>query len=149
MARMYARKHGKSGSKRPAVPATWLEYSGEEVERLVVKLAKDGLTPPAIGTVLRDQYGIPSVYAVTHKPVLAILAANNLGPKMPSDLMSLLRQAVALRDHLARSKRDTTSKHGLELLESKIRRLVKYYVRTKQLPKDWRYEPERAKLVIS
>lgn len=148
MARIYARKRGKAGSKRPLVPATWVEYSAEEIERLVVKLAKDGLEPSAIGRVLRDQYGIPSVQAVTGKPMLTLLAANNLVPKIPSDLMALLRQAVALHNHLARHKRDSTSKRGLELLESKIRRLVKYYKAAGRLPADWKYEPERAKLLV-
>lgn len=148
MARMYARKRGKAGSKRPAVPAAWLEYSAEEVTKLVLKLAKDGLGPAAIGQQLRDQYGIPSVQAVTGKPVLAILAEANVAPAIPEDLMALLRQAVALHAHMARNKRDSTSKHGLELLESKIRRVVKYYVRTRRLPADWKYDPERAKLIV-
>jgi small subunit ribosomal protein S15 len=34
------------------------------------------------------------------------------------------------------------------LTESKIKRLVKYYRRTKKLPKDWRYDPEQAVLII-
>jgi small subunit ribosomal protein S15 len=55
---------------------------------------------------------------------------------------------VVLRDHLAKNKKDHTSKHGLELLESKIRRLVKYYVRKGRLAEGFKYEPERAKLLI-
>lgn len=148
MARMYARKRGKAGSKRPAVPATWVEYSGEEVSKLVLKLAKDGLVPAAIGRVLRDQYGIPSVQAVTGKPVMAILSEANIRPAIPEDLMALLQQAVSLHAHMKRNKRDSTSKHGLELMESKIRRIVKYYVRTKRLPADWKYDAERAKLIV-
>jgi len=33
-------------------------------------------------------------------------------------------------------------------LESKIRRLIKYYVKENKLPKGFVYEPERAKLLI-
>jgi len=33
-------------------------------------------------------------------------------------------------------------------LESKIRRLIKYYVKNKKLPADFKYEPERAKLLV-
>jgi small subunit ribosomal protein S15 len=148
MARIYARKRGKAGSKRPSVPATWIEYSAEEVTKLVVKLAKDGLGTAAIGRVLRDQYGIPSVQQAAGKPVLAIVTEAGLAPKIPEDLMTLLRQAVKLRAHMMRNKRDSTSKRGLELLESKIRRIVKYYVRTKRLPADWKYDAERAKLIV-
>lgn len=148
MARVYARKRGKSGSTKPLIPAQWVSYSGEEVERLVVKLAKDGLQAARIGLVLRDQYGIPSVRAVTKKKLAKILADNELLPKIPQDLFNLLRKAVRLRAHLEANKRDRHSKRGLELLESKIRRLVKYYVSTGKLPEGWKYDAEQAKLIV-
>jgi small subunit ribosomal protein S15 len=69
-------------------------------------------------------------------------------PEYPEDLFNLLKQAVNLRSHLERNKRDYTSKRGLELLESKIRRLGKYYVRTGVLPEHWHYDPEQAKLLV-
>ena len=68
--------------------------------------------------------------------------------EVPEDLLNLLEQAVKLKDHLAKNKKDYTSKHGLELLESKIRRLIKYYVKKKKLTSDFTYEPERAKLLV-
>jgi small subunit ribosomal protein S15 len=148
MARMYSRKKGKAGSKKPSVPAKWVEYKDKEVERLVVKLRKDDLQSADIGRILRDQYGIPSVKTITGKTITKILEENGLLPEIPDDLLNLLKNAVSIRDHLVKSKRDYTSKHGLELLESKIRRLIKYYVKTKRLPKDFKYEPERAKLLI-
>ena len=43
---------------------------------------------------------------------------------------------------------DAKAKHGLELLESKIRRLGKYYARKGKLPKDWKYSIETAKLIV-
>ncbi|MFQ6009972.1 MAG: 30S ribosomal protein S15 [Candidatus Aenigmatarchaeota archaeon] len=148
MARIYARRRGKSTSKRPLVPAQWVTYSGDEVEKLVVKLAKDGLQSAQIGLVLRDQYGIPSVRAATGKPVMKILEENEITPKIPEDLFNLLKKVVKLRSHLEKNKRDAHSKRGLELLESKIRRLIKYYIKTKRLPAGWRYDPERAKLIV-
>ena len=148
MARIYARKRGKSGSKKPLVPAPWVSYSAEEVERLIVKLAKDGLQPAQIGLVLRDQYGIPSVRHATKKKLTQILSENGLLPSIPQDLFNLLKKAVRLRAHLEKNRRDTHSRRGLELLESKIRRLVKYYRATGKLPEDWQYDPERAKLIV-
>lgn len=130
------------------VPAQWVSYSGEEVERLVVKLAKDGLQPAKIGLVLRDQYGIPSVRSAAKKKLSQVLAENELLPAIPQDLFNLLKKAVRLRAHLEKNKRDAHSKRGLELLESKIRRLVKYYRAIGKLPEDWRYDPERAKLIV-
>ncbi|NIO44165.1 MAG: 30S ribosomal protein S15 [Candidatus Aenigmarchaeota archaeon] len=148
MARMHSRKKGKAGSKRPTLQARWVSYKDKEVDRLVIKLRKDGLQSPDIGRTLRDQYGIPSVKQITGKTITKILEENNLLLEIPGDLLNLLKRAVVLRDHLAKNKKDYTSKHGLELLESKIRRLTKYYVKTKRLPQDFKYEPERAKLLV-
>jgi small subunit ribosomal protein S15 len=148
MAKMHSRKKGKSGSKKPSIPAKWVEYKDKEVERLVLKLKKDGLQGAAIGRILRDQYGLPSVKTVTGKTISQILKENDALPQMPEDMLNLLKGAVKLSDHLKKNKKDYTSKHGLELLESKIRRLVKYYVKTKRLPNDFKYEPDRAKLLV-
>jgi len=130
------------------VTAQWVSYSSEEVERLVVKLAKDGLQPAQVGLVLRDQYGIPSVKAASKKALTQILAENQLLPSIPQDLFNLLKKAVRLHAHLERNKRDAHSVHGLELMESKVRRLVKYYRNTGKLPSDWNYNADRAKLIV-
>ncbi len=148
MARIYARKRGKSGSKKPSVSAQWVEYKKDEIERLIVKLAKDGLSSAKIGLVLRDQYGIPSVKSAAGDTIYNIMKKNKLNISIPEDLFNLLKKSVKLNDHMKKYKKDNTSKRGLELLESKIRRLVKYYVKTKRLPKDWKYNAETAKLII-
>ena len=98
--------------------------------------------------ILRDQYGIPSVKTATGKTVMTILKENNLLLKIPEDLLCLLKRSVNLKEHMGKNRKDYTSKHGLELLESKIRRLIKYYVRNKKLPADFKYEPEKAKLLV-
>jgi len=145
---MHSRKKGRASSKKPTAVAKWVEYNDKEVERLVLKLRKDGLNAAGIGRILRDQYGIASVKDITKKTIVHILEENELVSKIPEDLYNLLKKAVKLRDHLIKYKKDYTSKHGLELLESKIRRLIKYYVREGKLPKDFVYEPERAKLLV-
>jgi small subunit ribosomal protein S15 len=148
MAKMHSRKKGRASSKKPTAVAKWVEYNDKEVERLVLKLRKDGLNAAGIGRILRDQYGIASVKDITKKTIVQILEENELVSKIPEDLYNLLKKAVNLRYHLTKYKKDYTSKHGLELMESKIRRLIKYYVREGKLPKDFAYEPERAKLLV-
>ncbi len=148
MARIYARKRGKSGSKKPLAKAKWVELGKEEIERLVVKLAHDKMQSAQIGLTLRDKYGIPSVRHATEKKVGRIVAENGLAPKIPEDLFNLLKKAVKLREHMEKNKKDYHSKHGLELMESKIRRLVKYYVREEKLAEGWKYDAERAKLIV-
>jgi small subunit ribosomal protein S15 len=148
MARIYSGRRGKAGSKKPLAPAQWVEYKKEEVERVVVKLAKDGYQSASVGKILRDQYGIPSVKSVTGKTVTQIMKENNVLLEIPEDLLNLLKSAVKLYEHMKKHKKDNASKYGLELLNSRIRRMAKYYVRTGRLPAGWVYEPERAKLII-
>jgi len=118
MARIHARKRGKAGSKKPPIkiPPRWVAYRKEEVEKLVIKLAKEGNSSAQIGLKLRDQYGIPSVKSITGKTITQIMKENNLYPEIPEDLFNLLKQAVNLRNHLEKNKKDYTSKRGLELL---------------------------------
>ena len=150
MARIYSGKKGRSGSHKPPykVVPKWLKYKKEDVEKIIVDLAKQKHTSAMIGTILRDSYGVPDSTLVSHKPISKIMRDNNLHPEFPEDLMFLLRKAVQLRKHMTTSKKDKHSQRGLQNLESKIRRLSKYYVRTSKLPKTWRYDPEQARLIV-
>jgi len=150
MARVYSGKKGKHGSKKPPVKITprWVKLKKEEIESLIARLARERYNTSVIGTILRDQYGIPDIKAVVGKTIAEILREKKLYPEMPEDMLSLLKKAVVLRKHLERSKADKYSQKGLENLESKIRRLGKYYVRKGLLPKDWSYKPEEAKLIV-
>jgi len=151
MARLHARRRGKSKSKKPdrdGVPE-WVTYSKEEVEELIVKLAKDGKTPSQIGLILRDQYGVPDVRPILGSKLTKVLEKNKLGLSLPEDLQALINKAVALRVHLDKNTRDKHNRRGLYLAESKIRRLTKYYIKSGRLPSDWRYDPEKARLLVS
>jgi small subunit ribosomal protein S15 len=148
MGRMHSRAKGKSGSKKPfkkVVPG-WLKYTAKEVELLVVKYAKEEMKTSIIGLHLRDQYGIPSVKGVTGKSISQILKEKKLEPELPEDLMALIRKSVLLTKHLDTNKKDYSSKRGLQLTNSKIKRLVKHYKATAKLPADWAYNPERFKM---
>ncbi len=148
MARLHTRKRGKSKSHKLASSAAkWVEYSKEEVESFVEKLASEGKSEAKIGLVLRDQYGIPSVKLLTGRTISQFLLEKNLAPKYPSDLIALLRRSVNMRRHLKENSRDVSNKIKLALVESKIKRLVKYY-RGKKLPVDWKYNPETAALIV-
>jgi small subunit ribosomal protein S15 len=138
------------GSKNPPfrIVPKWLKYNKEDVEGLILKLAKERYSSAQIGLVLRDQYGIPDVKTITKKTISQILKSNGITYEVPEDMIQLMKKAVKLRDHLRKSKRDNTSKYGLEKLESRIRRLGKYYSRNGKLPKDWKYDVEKAKLII-
>lgn len=150
MARMHTRKRGRSGSKKPyrvANPA-WVESSAEEIREIVLKLAKKGALPSEIGRTLRDQYGVPSAKLATGKKVQKIMAANDIKQELPEDISSLIRKAVVLNTHLQTNKKDLKSKRSQNLVESKIRRLAKYYKRNKIIEQTWEYDIKKAKLLV-
>jgi len=126
----------------------WVPLTPTEIEVKVIELRKGGLTAAQIGTALRDQYGVPSVKLATGKNILLILKENSLHAKIPEDLMDLLRRAVSLSGHLEKNPKDLHNLRGLNLIEAKIRRLVKYYHSTGVLPEDWKYSLAKAKLLI-
>ena len=146
MARMYSRKKGKSGSTKPAKKGvySWMNYKPKEVELLVVKLAKEGSEPSKIGLILRDTYGIPDVKSITKKSISDILEEKKLLKELPENLTALLRRVIELQKHLETNKKDMVGKRGLQLTESKIKRLVKYYKRVGKLPIAWKYDPSKA-----
>jgi len=150
MARMHSRKKGKSGSKKPVkkVKPVWLRYGSKETEQLVIKLGKAGKTASEIGIILRDSYGVPSVRVVTKKTITRILQENKLEQKLPYDLIALIQREIAIMKHMDSNKKDMTAKRGLQLTDSKIRRLVKYYKKIGRLPQDWAYDKKNAKLLI-
>lgn len=150
MARMYSRVKGKSGSKRPLNPQkpVWVRYGEKEIEMLIAKLSKEGMSSSEIGTILRDSYGIPNVKQITGKKIQKILQQKNLTKEIPEDLTNLIKRALAIRKHLESNHHDMTAKRGLQLTESKVNRLVKHYRETKKLPADWKYDPETAKMII-
>lgn len=146
MARRYSGKKGQSGSKKPAqksVPS-WVRYSAKEVEMLIVKMAKEGMSTSTIGMALRDKYGIPDVQTLCGSSITKIVEKNKLTPELPDDMTALLRRAASIRRHMEENRQDMTAKRGLQLTESKIQRLVKYYKTLGRLPADWKYDPTRA-----
>lgn len=124
------------------------KYSKEETENLVERLAKEGYMPSMIGLILRDSYGIPNVKKITGKSITKILEEKNIKLEIPEDLLNLMKRAVKLREHLSIHKKDEHSRRGLILIESKIKRLEKYYKEVGKLPKTWKYDPETAKIIV-
>ncbi len=126
----------------------WIDKKPEEIEELVVTLAKEGKSPSEIGRTLRDQHGIPKIREVLGKNMLAILESHDLDPEMPEDLMNLIKKAVELRNHLERNPKDTETQRTLDELEANIQKLTKYYKRKERISEDWRYDPEKAALLV-
>ncbi len=150
MGRIHARRKGRSGSRRPfrTEKPEWVDMTEEEVIGKVISLSKEGYSQSMIGTILRDEYGVPNVKLVTGKSIGKILEENGLAPTIPEDLMALMRKAVKINSHLASHPKDLGNKRGLQLVEAKIRRLVKYYKRVGKLPENWKYSLKEAELLV-
>jgi len=140
---------GTSHSIRPVSkrPPSWCKYEPEEVEALVIKLVREGHSPSKIGTILRDQHGIPLTKHITGKSITRILAEADMASPIPEDLEMLLRKATQLSTHLDKNKMDLVNKRSLQVIEAKIHKLSKYYKRKGILPSDWKYEPKAASII--
>lgn len=150
MSRMHSRKKGKASSKQPLNPTkpNWIRYKPKEIELLISKLAKEGKSASQIGLILRDSYGIPNVKLIAGKSISSILQEKKLASKLPEDLKSLVVRQVAIKKHLEKNHKDMTALRGLQLTESKINRLVKYYKLNKVLPLDWKLNEQTIKLYV-
>jgi small subunit ribosomal protein S15 len=141
---MPKKEKGISHQTRPVTkrPPAWCRYTAEEVEALIMKLSKEGYPPSTIGTILRDQHGIPLVTPITGKSITAVLKERNLYSTLPEDLENLLRKATRLHVHYDKNKADLHNKRALQIVEAKIYKLSKYYKKNGVLAADWKYTPK-------
>ncbi len=148
MGRVHTHRHGKSHSIRPATlrAPSWITQSPKDIEELVTKYSKDGLSPSQIGNKLRDQHSIPLVKPITKKSVGQILEENKLRAEMPEDLDNIVRKAVGLQKHLKANKGDNRNVRSLELIEAKVHRLSVYYKKIGRIPATWKYNSVVAQL---
>ncbi|MCK4425086.1 30S ribosomal protein S15 [Candidatus Bathyarchaeota archaeon] len=146
---MPKREKGRSHSIRPVSkrPPSWCKYQPEEVEALVIKLAKEGHPASRIGTILRDSYAIPLVKPITGKKIMQILKEAGLAPAIPEDLGDLMKKAASLTVHLERNRKDIHNKRALQVTEARIYKLSRYYKREGVLPPNWKYAPKITSLV--
>ena len=148
MGRLHTHRHGQSHSTRPITPSspTWVKQSTQEIEELVLKYAKDGLTTSEIGVKLRDQYAIPLVRLITKKSITEILEQKGIKQEMPEDLNNIVTKALGLQKHLKTHTSDRRNVRSLELLEAKVHRLSSYYKKIGRIPKTWKYKSVIAQL---
>ena len=64
-------------------------------------------------------------------------------------MLIFVPQAVAVRKHLERNRKDKDSKFRLILIESRIHRLSRYYKTVGVLPPTWRYESATASTMVA
>ena len=150
MARMYAHKRGKSGSTKvhgEELPE-WSNTDKDAIEELIDSLHQEGHSNADIGTILRDQHAVPDIRRVIGMRIGAYLSGKGIDSTYPEDMMNLMRKAVSIIDHLSSNRKDLHNRRALELTESKIRRLAKYYQSHGRLAADWKYKRDQARLMV-
>jgi small subunit ribosomal protein S15 len=150
VSRIHSGRKGRAGSHRP-YPLTrpeWVTASSEEVVVQAVQFSKSGRSAAQVGLALRDGLGVPSTRAVTGKRLGAVLAEAGIKPEIPDDLQALLKRVVHLQHHLETHPNDLANRRGLNLMESKIRRLARYYRQRRRIPENWRYSAAGAALQV-
>ncbi len=120
--------------------------SPEEVKQIIVDLYKKGYSKAIIGQILKEQYGIYDVRQIFGKKLTKVLEDAGIKEDIPEDLLFLLRKAFRIIKHLEKNKKDVFAARALMYTESKIKRLIKYYIRTGKLPKNFRYTKELVRL---
>lgn len=150
MGRMHSGGKGQSGSTRPDVDEVpeWSEQDKSFVESKIVELNNEGHSNAMIGTILRDQWSVPSVKLLLGKSVGAVLAEAGITRSVPEDLMNMMRKAQGIMDHLETNRKDLHNNRQLNLVESKIRRSARYYRANGKLPEEWNYKRENLRLMV-
>jgi small subunit ribosomal protein S15 len=150
MSRIHSGRKGRSGSHRP-YPITkpeWVTITPEELVEQAVQLSKSGRSAAQVGLQLRDSFGVPSSRAVTGKRLEVVLSDAGVRTEIPDDLQALLKRVVHLQRHLETHPKDLANRRGLSLMESRIRRLARYYRQRRRLPETWRYSARAAALQV-
>lgn len=147
---MHSPGRGKSGSTKPLVDKApeWSNTDPKAVTALILSLAEDGHNTATIGTILRDQHAVPDARLVVGKRIGQVLAENDITPQYPEDMMSLMRRALRLINHLESNRKDLHNSRQLELTESKIRRLSRYYQGHGLLDTEWAYKRDQLRLMV-
>ena len=150
MARMHSKGKGTSGSSKPNndKAPSWSESDKGTVEELIIKYANEGHSSAKIGSLLRDMHAVPDVRLVMGERISKTLSRNDLESTYPEDMMNLMRKALSLIDHLSANKKDLHNRRQLELCESRLRRLAKYYVRTGRISSTWTYKRDQLRLMV-
>ncbi len=148
MGRLHTHNHGKSHSTRPITlkKPSWITQTPKEIEEIITKYGKEGLTSSQIGIKLRDQHAIPLVKPIINKGITQVLDENNLKSELPEDLASIVNKSVGLQKHLKTNKSDRRNVRSLELIEAKVHRLSVYYKKIGRIPKNWKYKSVVAQL---
>jgi small subunit ribosomal protein S15 len=89
---------------------TWIKMKPEELEKLVIDLAKKGEPPSKIGIILRDKHGIPKS-KLLGKKITKILETS--GTEYATEKSLVEQKIEKLKTHIKANKHDYPSQRSL------------------------------------
>lgn len=98
----------------------WVKQKPEEIEKIIVDLARKGMPPEKIGLVLRDQHGIPKA-RLLGKKIGQILEEHKI--KVNSEHVNFTRRVENLKKHFGKHKHDYTAQRRIIQHSSSIRKI--------------------------
>lgn len=140
MARMHGKGRGVSESTYPYnnTYPHHVTQSKDEIVAIILQLARKGYKPSEIGRILRDDYGVGRVNAITGCSILRILKKNDCKPAIPEDLEALVVKCTSIKNHLNSFPNDKRAKFNLINIESTMHRVLKYYKRYGVMEPKWK-----------
>ncbi|MDO8508961.1 MAG: hypothetical protein Q7S27_04725 [Nanoarchaeota archaeon] len=90
--------------------SSWIKIKPQELEKIIVDLAKQGNSPAKIGLILRDKHGIPKT-RLLGKKVTQILKEANV--KYTTEKEIVENKITNLKSHMGKNKYDNTAKKSL------------------------------------
>jgi len=116
----------KKPEERDSKKPLWLKYDEKEIDAVILRLGKQGLTSEKIGLVLRDSYGIPSS-KILGKKIGKILKNNNIYKN--SELENLKKKLEKIKKHFEKNKQDQRARMALSIISARIRKIEQYQER--------------------
>lgn len=102
--------------------ADWTKISPKEVEKIIVELARQGMSAEKIGLVLRDQHGLPKAKLLGVK-ISKVLKENNL--ESDSEKKNIQNKIENLKKHSGKNKHDYTAIRKTVMYTARINRKEK------------------------
>ncbi|MFH1358505.1 MAG: 30S ribosomal protein S15 [archaeon] len=109
-------------AKQELKKPTWLKYTKQEVEAIILKLSNQNLTAEKIGLTLRDQYGIPDVklFNLKIKQVLKDKFVEPTTKNLDNKLQEIIK-------HYKKNKQDKRAERSLIITKAKLKKRKDYH----------------------
>ena len=114
------KQENKEKNKEGKIPE---RMKAEEIESLVVELAKQGNHPAKIGQILKEKHGVPKI-SVLGKKITAILKENKI--PYQNDIAFVSKKIKNIESHHSKNKQDKKSEREVVRYLSLKKKLENY-----------------------